>query len=256
MSRKRTKPAAASPAPAGPSVSIDAEVLRRIRRHARSSPRTEVCGVLIGSESAGRVDVEACIEAFSSAQASAQVTFTQDAWQDIYAVKDKQFPGQRIVGWYHSHPGFGIFLSEHDTFIQQHFFSAPGQIAWVFDPQSDEEGCFGWCGGRIERLTAWEITARTEQAASPQAGEQSGEPWIEPETASSPAPSGWRGPLLGISFLLVLLVGFLLGWLLAPVVVLVRPARPPAVGSGQSQGTERPAVAPSPADDRPRGDAR
>lgn len=138
---------------AQPSVIVDSEVVRKIRQHARSSSGTEICGVLIGQDRDLRVEISASIEGENADQAGAHVTFTQDTWEHIYAVKDKKFPNQRIVGWYHSHPGFGIFLSEHDTFIHKNFFSSPGQVAWVFDPHSDEEGCFGWVDGRIERLT-------------------------------------------------------------------------------------------------------
>ncbi len=136
-----------------PSLLIDSEVVRNIRQHARSSMATEICGVLIGQDKDQRIEITASIEGENAEEAGAHVTFTQATWEHIYAVKDKKFPNQRIVGWYHSHPGFGIFLSEHDTFIHKNFFSSPGQVAWVFDPQSDEEGCFGWVNGRIERLT-------------------------------------------------------------------------------------------------------
>jgi len=98
--------------------------------------------------------VEACIAGINAAQGGAHVTFTQDTWEHIYKIKDKEFPDHKIVGWYHSHPGFGVFLSEHDLFIQQNFFSNPQQVAWVYDPHTDEEGCFGWVGGKIEKLTA------------------------------------------------------------------------------------------------------
>jgi hypothetical protein len=27
-------------------------------------------------------------------------------------------------------------------------------VAWVYDPHTDEEGCFGWIGGNIEKLSA------------------------------------------------------------------------------------------------------
>ena len=134
-------------------VAIDGEVVRTIRQHARSSSKTEVCGVLIGQDRDQRVQIEACIEGENAEGAGAHVTFTQDTWEHIYAVKDKKYPNERIVGWYHSHPGFGIFLSEHDTFIHRNFFSSPGQVAWVYDPHSDEEGCFGWVDGQIERLS-------------------------------------------------------------------------------------------------------
>ena len=137
-----------------PVVVMEAEVARKIRQHARTSMKAEVCGVLIGNTDHERMTVEACIPGINAAQGGAHVTFTQDTWEHIYKIKDKEYPDDKIVGWYHSHPGFGVFLSEHDLFIQQNFFSNPQQVAWVYDPHTDEEGCFGWIGGNIEKLTA------------------------------------------------------------------------------------------------------
>ena len=137
-----------------PVVVMEAEVARKIRQHARTSMKAEVCGVLIGNTDHERMTVEACIAGINAAQGGAHVTFTQDTWEHIYKIKDKEYPDHKIVGWYHSHPGFGVFLSEHDLFIQQNFFSNPQQVAWVYDPHTDEEGCFGWIGGNIEKLSA------------------------------------------------------------------------------------------------------
>jgi len=137
-----------------PVVVMEAEVARKIRQHARSSMKAEVCGVLIGNTEHERMTVEACIAGINAAQGGAHVTFTQDTWEHIYKIKDKEYPDHKIVGWYHSHPGFGVFLSEHDLFIQQNFFSNTQQVAWVYDPHTDEEGCFGWVGGNIEKLSA------------------------------------------------------------------------------------------------------
>ena len=137
-----------------PVVVMEAEVARKIRQHARTSMKAEVCGVLIGNTDHERMTVEACIAGINAAQGGAHVTFTQDTWEHIYKIKDKDFSDHKIVGWYHSHPGFGVFLSEHDLFIQQNFFSNPQQVAWVYDPHTDEEGCFGWIGGNIEKLSA------------------------------------------------------------------------------------------------------
>jgi len=135
-------------------VVMEAEVARKIRQHARTSMKAEVCGVLIGNTEHERMTVEACIAGINAAQGGAHVTFTQDTWEHIYKIKDKEYPEQKIVGWYHSHPGFGVFLSEHDLFIQQNFFSNAQQVAWVYDPHTDEEGCFGWVNGNIEKLSA------------------------------------------------------------------------------------------------------
>lgn len=138
---------------AQPMVVMEAEVARKIRQHARSSMKAEVCGVLIGAADQERTLIEACIPGVNAAQGGAHVTFTQDTWEHIYKIKDQQFPDGKIVGWYHSHPGFGVFLSEHDLFIQENFFSSPHQVAWVYDPHTDEEGCFGWVGGKTEKLS-------------------------------------------------------------------------------------------------------
>src|SRR5207244_11817565 len=64
------------------------------------------------------------------------------------------YPKTEISSRFPSHPEFDVFHSEHDLFIQQNFFSSPHQVAWVYDPHSDEEGCFGWVGGEIEKLNA------------------------------------------------------------------------------------------------------
>ena len=67
-----------------PKIEIDSEVTRRVRQHARAHMKTEVCGVLIGEDVEGTIDIRASIEALHAAQAGTHVTFTQDAWEEIY----------------------------------------------------------------------------------------------------------------------------------------------------------------------------
>ena len=59
---------------------------------------------------------------------------------------EKKFPDQRILGWFHTHPGYGIFLSSADQFIDNHYFKESFHIAIVIDPtRSDPElGVFVW----------------------------------------------------------------------------------------------------------------
>ena len=64
------------------------------------------------------------------------------------AHRDRQHPDKKFIGWYHTHPGFGIFLSGMDDFIQANWFSEPWQIALVYDPTSEEEGIFVWRDGK------------------------------------------------------------------------------------------------------------
>ncbi|MFX1340057.1 MAG: Mov34/MPN/PAD-1 family protein [Promethearchaeota archaeon] len=44
----------------------------------------------------------------------------------------------RIVGWWHSHPGFGPFLSSTDIHTQEFFFPESYQVALVVDPIKNE----------------------------------------------------------------------------------------------------------------------
>jgi len=128
-------------------------VRERICSHVFSSLDAEVGGVLVGRLlSDGSPRITGSIPALEAEGGRSRVTFTHDAWSRIHEVLDKEFPGENILGWYHSHPGFGIFLSEHDLFIHRNFFSRPEQIAVVVDPHSGKEGVFAWKAGEIVKL--------------------------------------------------------------------------------------------------------
>jgi proteasome lid subunit RPN8/RPN11 len=167
-------------------------VLNQIHRHGLSSADIEVCGVLVGNvyhdPSGAWLYIEKAIEGNHATQRAAQVTFTADTWAHIQAIMDKDYPDKRILGWYHTHPGFGIFLSDMDVFIQENFFPEPWQVALVYDPKAKEEGLFLWKAGKpeptaflveedaqAEEATAVIKTAREVTAKPGQAGEMVGE---------------------------------------------------------------------------------
>ena len=124
--------------------------------HARSTPGVEVGGILLGEVCRDERDVPYLFvdghgPALAAESASSSVTFTAEAWASIHAHIDRERPGAAIVGWYHTHPNFGIFLSEMDLFIQRHFFDAPHHVAVVIDPVRDESGAFVWREGECFR---------------------------------------------------------------------------------------------------------
>ncbi len=212
-----------------PPVIVSSEVARRIRQHARSNMKTEVCGVLIGGMKDGSLHIEECIAGKEAAQAGTHVTFTQDTWEHIYKVKDAEFPDERIVGWYHSHPGFGIFLSDHDTFIHRNFFSAPEQVAWVYDPHSDEEGFFGWAEQRIERLGLISVAdSHGGEECSETHGSKEGTAQDDDEALSDlprqlqvTQKSSLRWVVTLLSHLLAIALGLLIAWYIFPRVLVV-----------------------------------
>jgi proteasome lid subunit RPN8/RPN11 len=120
----------------------------RVMEHTASDMENEVGGVLVGNWSVNRgtkqqfIVVEFALPARFTRQSSATLTFTQDSLVHINTEMDDRFPDKQIVGWYHTHPGMGIFLSQYDTWLHQHFFPESWQVALVFEPRSSTGGFF------------------------------------------------------------------------------------------------------------------
>lgn len=97
------------------------------------------------------------IEARYADASSASLTFTHETWQYVSEQLEERFSGMRILGWQHTHPGYGVFLSQHDMFIQENFFNLPYQIAYVIDPVQGHRGFFGWKQGRVMPLSGYYV---------------------------------------------------------------------------------------------------
>jgi len=124
-------------------ISIADKVLIDVEKHAYSNLEAEVGGMLFGRiDDEGNTRVIGSIPALTAAAEQISLTFTHDVWADILSKGQKQYPGEVIVGWYHTHPSFGLFLSDYDEFIQRNFFGQVGQIALVIDPIAGEMGWF------------------------------------------------------------------------------------------------------------------
>lgn len=145
-------------------VFLAATVHQGIWRHAEENQSVEVCGVLVGKW-ATDVDgpyasVTEYIRCDGATQKFAEVTFTHESWTQINKEMDTKYADLRVIGWYHTHPNFGIFLSDRDNFIQQHFFSDPGNIALVVDPVRKIEGIFIWRRGKTAPLSHYWVGDR------------------------------------------------------------------------------------------------
>ena len=140
-----------------PRVLIEKQVFDELLTHGRETTSVELCGVLVGStcrDDAGPfLLIDGSIRGKHTRNEGAQVTFTHDTWDHIHKEMETRFKNKTIVGWYHTHPGFGIFLSDMDKFIQDYFFNQPFQVALVIDPLSSKEGLFAWVDGKTRPLT-------------------------------------------------------------------------------------------------------
>lgn len=174
-------------------VAIDRAAYAELIAHAKSSLDAEVCGVLVGQiceDAAGLfVHVEALIRGNAATQAATHVTFTQATWDAIHQTLEREHPKRRIVGWYHTHPGFGVEFSEMDLFIQRNFFAGPTQIALVTDPMNGAVAIVGNIDGETTYLSRFWVDAREQTGTRPAAAAptSSAQPAA---SASSAAPAG------------------------------------------------------------------
>lgn len=208
---------------------LSPELLGMVEEHVASDVEREVGGVLVGKFEGDVAVTSAVIPALAAVGSTANVTFTQEVWEDIHQRIDQDYLGCQIVGWYHSHPGFGIFLSAYDLFIHENFFPSAGHLALVVDPLAGEAGWFGWRDGSIVEIERF--TARTAAGSRRQA---------ELQAAHADGQRPWRtAALLGLP--LVALAGFVSGQL------LTSPSEPasdnPTVSSAADGTNDTPDVA-------------
>jgi proteasome lid subunit RPN8/RPN11 len=188
----------------------------------------EVGGVLVGEllrdEAGPFLRVDATIDALHAEEKGAELTITHATWEHIHKEMDERYAGKKIVGWYHTHPGFGIFLSDRDQFIQSSFFNLPFQIALVYDPKTKEHGVFSWRDGQParsrrywvgEREHTWdgargaaaakdEGTPKSARAAAPAAPRRAEEP--RTDDAQQNGATDWRS-MAGIGLVVAVLAG-------------------------------------------------
>jgi proteasome lid subunit RPN8/RPN11 len=124
-------------------VAVESEAYAGVVAHARQSLQAEVCGVLVGrvgqDERGLYLRITDLIQGEETSAGSKHVTFTQETWTRIHETLERDHRGAGIVGWYHSHPGFGVEFSEMDRFIHENFFPGPGRVALVTDPLGGED---------------------------------------------------------------------------------------------------------------------
>src|SRR5260370_3586797 len=140
-------------------------------KHAHEHGSVEICGVLVGKWVRDADGPFLLVSDFIRGEAAtnkfAEVTFTHETWAKINHEMDTRFADLSIVGWYHSHPDFGVFLSDRDRFIQENFFSGPGQVALVVDPVRKTEGVFVWERGKPALAPHYWISDRVQASTAP-----------------------------------------------------------------------------------------
>lgn len=129
-------------------VFVTQTAFKAINNHANSDLDNEVGGWLAGrwcrdvNTKVEYVVVEALLPAQQVRSGSTFLTFTHDSQVAMLAALEERYAKKGIVGWYHTHPRMGLFLSGYDSWLHNHFFPHPWQVALVVEPHSHTGGFF------------------------------------------------------------------------------------------------------------------
>lgn len=145
--------------------------LQQVHQHAISNMRSELGGFLLGrafqDNGKHHLLIETALPAVSNDHGPVHFTFGADSWSECHRRKAEQYPDLQIVGWYHTHPGLGVFYSSDDVVVHTAGFSLPWHVGLVVDPVRNEAALFGWVNDELECLSGYyEQTASTTAASA------------------------------------------------------------------------------------------
>lgn len=123
-------------------ISISALALLKMMKHGRAGIPLEVMGLMLGEfvdeYNIKVVDVFAMPQSGTGATVEAVDPVFQTEMMDILKATGRH---ETVVGWYHSHPGFGCWLSSVDISTQSHFEKiCKRAVAVVIDPIQSVKG--------------------------------------------------------------------------------------------------------------------
>ena len=142
-------------------VYIHQNVYKKLEEYSLTDTHKELGSILLGDhyEDQGKnhVVISDYIEAKYTDASAATLTFTHETWEYVHKERNRRGADKKIIGWQHTHPNYGIFLSNYDMFIQENFFNLPFQIAYVIDPVQNKRGFFQWKGEKVEKLQGFYV---------------------------------------------------------------------------------------------------
>jgi proteasome lid subunit RPN8/RPN11 len=131
-------------------------VYDEIWNHINQTRHLESGGVLVGhpfktfDQQITFVIVTGAIPQHSDSRSVGHFTVSPAEVAQTRTEMERAYPGLAAVGWFHSHPGHGVFLSSQDMTIVRSIYNASWHIAMVIDPKNQSEGVFvGTNGTRL-----------------------------------------------------------------------------------------------------------
>jgi len=123
-------------------VHVSSLALLKMLKHGRAGVPMEVMGLMLG-QFVDEYTIN-CVDVFAMPQSGTSVSV--ESVDPVFQMKmvdmlSQTGRGEMVVGWYHSHPGFGCWLSSTDINTQHSFEQLhPRSVALVIDPIQSVKG--------------------------------------------------------------------------------------------------------------------
>jgi len=126
----------------------------KMRNHTMSmlEERKEAMGLMLGTLHAhegGEFTLVREVVTTALESSSVRVRFDKNSYERLFASMDDCGFDFIIVGWYHSHPGHGCFMSSTDIDTQRRLFRERYHSALVFDPVNKNVKAFYLKDGEV-----------------------------------------------------------------------------------------------------------
>lgn len=141
-------------------VYVASHVIDKVWHHVDETPKLESGGVLVGHAfqciDDPAITFVIVVDALRQESYNRSIGHYTVGPTEIASVRitiERNYAGLKIVGWYHSHPGHGVFLSQKDMQIVQSIYNAEWHLALVLDTIYKDSAFF--CGPQGRRLAGW-----------------------------------------------------------------------------------------------------
>lgn len=129
-----------------PFVFFEDNAWKTMQEHAHHRLDCEQGGILAGEvfqDISGfyYLTIKAALSANGAESSPTHLRFNGESW-DAICKKHTLRPQETFVGWFHTHPGLGVFMSGTDKRTQSLFFNQPWHVAIVIDPRTRTTGVF------------------------------------------------------------------------------------------------------------------
>lgn len=143
------------------------DLFRALDEYAVRDTSRELAALLVGQVQEGGqggncIVVEDAIEIGVADEREGR--FSPRVWQHARRVARTRYANKVIVGWYHTHPGTGLDLSQEEREVHKSFFPEAWQVMYVVDPVSRDRNFYRCQENRLSGVRGFRIFGKETAA--------------------------------------------------------------------------------------------